>query len=174
MKSIDVPSDISFQLWYLDDGTFPGTRPAVAELLELFRKHGPSFGLTLNLKKCEIFWSSEDSTFQDFPSEVYRPLQTSEYFDIFAAALFDKVKHLQDLLPELEDPQVELQLLRQRLSCCKVVHMLRTVPPHMLHNLALFDEQLHNSLSKVVRTSLSDLTWQQATLPLQMGGLGIQ
>ena len=96
---------------------------------------------------------------------------SSEYFDVFAAALFDKVKRLQDLLPELEDPQVELQLLRQCLSCCKVVHILCTVPPHMLHNLALFDEQLHNSLSRVVRTSLSDLTWQQATLPLRMGGL---
>ena len=65
---------------------------------------------------------------------------SSEYFDVFAAALFDKVKRLQHLLPELEDPQIELQLLRQCLSCCKVVHMLRTVPPHMLHNLALFDE----------------------------------
>ena len=52
--------------------------------------------------------------------------------------------------------------------------MLRTVPPHMLHNNALFDEQLCNSLSRVVRTSLSDLTWQQATLPLRMGGLGIR
>ena len=44
----------------------------------------------------------------------------------------------------------------------------------MLHNIALFDEQLRNSLSRVVRTSLSDLMWQQATLPLQMGGLGIR
>ena len=40
--TIDVPSGISFQLWYLDDGTFAGTRFAVAELLELFYKHGPS------------------------------------------------------------------------------------------------------------------------------------
>ena len=188
MNSIDVPTDISLKLWYLDDGTFAGTRPAVAELLELFRNHGPSFGLTLNLKKCEIFLPSGDIVFRDFPPEVCCPLQifngmdllgapifgSSEYFDVFAAALFDEVKHLQDLLPELEDPQVELQLLHQCLSSCKVVHMLRTVPPHMLHNIALFDEQLRNSLSRVVRTSLSDLTWQQATLPLRMGGLGIR
>ena len=56
MDSIDIPSGVSFQLWYLDDGTFAGTRSAVAELLELFRERGPSFGLTLNLKKCEVFW----------------------------------------------------------------------------------------------------------------------
>ena len=114
MNSIDFPSDISFQLWYPVDGTFAGTRPAVAELLELFHKHDPSFGLTLNLRKCEIFWSSGDLAFQDFYLEVCHPLQTSdgvellgapifgssEYFDGFAAALFGKVKHLQDLLPE--------------------------------------------------------------------------
>ena len=76
--------------------------------------------------------------------------RSSEYFD-FATALFDKSKHLQDL-SELEDSQVELQLLCQRLSRCKVVHMLPTVPPHMLHNLALFDDQLCDSLSRVVRT----------------------
>ena len=96
----------------------------MAELLKFFCKHGPSFGITLSLKQCEVFWPSEDFTFPDFPPEVWRPLQrsngvellgapifgSSEYFDFFAAALFDKVKCLQDLLPELEDTQVELQL----------------------------------------------------------------
>ena len=47
MEPIDVPSDISFQLWYLDDGTFAGTRSGVAKLLELFHTHGPSFALNL-------------------------------------------------------------------------------------------------------------------------------
>ena len=47
MDPIDIPSDISFQLWYLDDGTFAGTRSGVAKLLELFRTHGPSFALNL-------------------------------------------------------------------------------------------------------------------------------
>ena len=33
---------------------------------------------------------------------------------------------------------------------------------------------LHLSLSRVVCHSLSDLTWQQAILPLCLGGLGIR
>ena len=88
MNSIDVPSDIFFQLWYLDDGTFAGTRPAMAELLKLFCKHGPSFGLTLNLKKCEVFWPSGDSTFPDFPPEVCRPLQSSNGVELLGAPIF--------------------------------------------------------------------------------------
>ena len=89
MNSIDVPPDIFFQLWYLDDGTFAGTRPAMAELLKLFCKHGPSFGLTLNLKKCEVFWPSGDSTFPDFPPEVCRPLQSSNGVELLGAPILE-------------------------------------------------------------------------------------
>ena len=42
---------------------------------------------------------------------------SAQYLDDFTTALFDKVKHMQDLLPDLEDPKVELQLLRYCLSC---------------------------------------------------------
>ena len=53
------------------------------------------------------------------------------------------------------------------------MHVLCTVPLHVLNNLSLFDDQLWNSLSRVVRTSVSDIIWQQATLPLRLGELGI-
>ena len=68
------------------------------------------------------FWPSRDSTFQNFPPEVCRTLQVSDgvellgapifgnvqYFDNFTTTLFDKLKHLQDLLPDLEDPEIDL------------------------------------------------------------------
>ena len=60
MESIEVPS---FQLWYLDDGTFVGSRSAVADLLDFLATQGPSFGLTLNLKKCEVFLAKSRSIF---------------------------------------------------------------------------------------------------------------
>ena len=46
--------------------------------------------------------------------------------------------------------------------------------PHLLSHLSDFDNQLCCSLSRVVHHSLSDLTWQQATLPMWLGGLGIR
>ena len=63
MDSTDVPSDISFQLWYLDDGTSAGIKSAVTELLKLFCTHGPSFGIAFNVK---FLAYNRDSTFQDF------------------------------------------------------------------------------------------------------------
>ena len=137
---------------------------------------------------CEVFWPSGDSSFPTFPLEVCHLLQTSggvelldspifgsdKFFENFTDSLFNKVQCLQDLLPDLEDPQVELLLLHQCLCCCKTVHILHTVPPHLLTNHSDFDDLLHLSLSRAVRHSLSDLTWQQATLPVHLGGLGIR
>ena len=38
------------QLWYLDDGTFIGSRLAISSLLDRLQSTGPSFGLHLNLR----------------------------------------------------------------------------------------------------------------------------
>ena len=40
----------------------------------------------------------------------------------------DKVALTQAKLSLLDDPQVELHLLRSYLSSCKIIHLLRTVP----------------------------------------------
>ena len=89
MDSIVIHSGVSFQLWYLDDGTFAGTRSAVVELLELFWKHGPSFGLTLNLKKCDVFSQWGLYFWGDFPPEASLPLQVSDRVELLGAPIFD-------------------------------------------------------------------------------------
>ena len=67
--------------------------------------------------KWEVLQPNGDSTLWDFPPEVCYSLYISDgvellgvpivvnaqYFDKFTAARFDKVKHFQDLLLELED-----------------------------------------------------------------------
>ena len=58
-------------------------------------------------------------------------LLSAQSFEDFTGTIFKKAKHLQDLLSELQDPQVELLFLCHCLSCCKIVHVLHTIPPHM-------------------------------------------
>ena len=41
-------------------------------LLYLVESLGPSLGLYLNRKKCELFWPSGDQSFYDFPLEIHR------------------------------------------------------------------------------------------------------
>jgi len=45
---------VKFYLWYLDDGTFIGSRSSLLQLLNAFTSHGSQFGLHLNLSKCKL------------------------------------------------------------------------------------------------------------------------
>ena len=63
-------------LWYLDDGTFVGTRQAVKMLLDALLQQGPSYGLLVTVDKCEVFWPSGDQTVPKFPSEIKRVYQS--------------------------------------------------------------------------------------------------
>ena len=175
-----------FSVWYLDDGTIVGSRSAILEFLSQVEILGSPLGLFLNKQKCELFWPSGDQSFLDFPLELRRPSDgldllcslvwgSDNFFDSYFASKVDRTRRLQELLCFLEDPQCEFHLLRSCLNVCKVTHLLCTVPPnratHQLHN---FDIGLRQALEKIIRCSISDRTWSQATLPSRFGGLGLR
>ena len=181
----EIPG-IDVQLWYLDDGTFTGTRNSVSAMLKCIMEKGPAFGLHLNLSKCEVYWPSGDQQFPNFPTEVRRlatgmdllgsPVYGSDdFFHDYLSFRIDKVLQAQNHLQDLEDPQIELHLLRSCLSICKVNHLLRSVTPGVGTNALIhFDEGLRHSLGAITRSSISDSAWLQATLPIGKGGLGIR
>ena len=138
------------------------------------------------MSKCEVLWPSGDQAFPEFDSRVRRiqvissgsellgsPIVGSDdFFDDFFKARVNRILEPQSHLSDLDDPQVELHLLRSCLSICKLNHLLRTTPPdRVLVQLQRFDEGLRHSLQAILRSSVSDLSWMQATLPIRMGGL---
>ena len=189
MDEIGQTNDVSFQVWYLGDGSFVGQRSAVASLLELVKSKGPDYGLEINMSKCEVFWPSGDPSFPEFPLSIERvaltkggaellgsPVWGSEQFfqDCFSKRI-EKIWQCQQELQSLENPQTELHLLRSCLSLCKINHLLRTVPPDKVPTqLQLFDHNLHRSLEGIVNCSISESSWLQATLPIRLGGLGLR
>ena len=60
LDDVGFTPDLNLQIWYLDDGTIVGLRSAVSSLLDRLLVKGPSYGLLLNLQKCEVFWLSGD------------------------------------------------------------------------------------------------------------------
>ena len=56
LDTIGPIDGLFLHVWYLDDGTLVGTRDAVSSFLNSLINSGPSFGLKLNLKKCEVCW----------------------------------------------------------------------------------------------------------------------
>ena len=176
-------------IWYLDDDTFIGPRPAIAQLFHLLQSRGPSFGLLLNPTKCEVFWPSGDQKFSEFPSEVQRVVGSvggveflgspvfgsEEYYCGHIAKRVDKVLQCQEKLLDMDDPQIQLLLLRSCLSSCKINNLLRTVPPNKgIQQLAKFDSNLRVCLDAIIRCSTSDMSWLQASLPVRQGGLGLR
>ena len=182
--------NMSLNLWYLDDGTFVGPRESVASFLELVLSKGPAHGLYINMSKCEIFWPSHgDQSFSQFPVEVQRVVKmdggakllgsplfgTDVYFNRCFAKNVDKVLSCQQHLSDIEDPQVELHLLRSCLSICKVNHLLHSVlPDRAKDRLYIFDHGLRHSLETIINSSLSDTSWKLSTLPIRLGGLGLR
>ena len=67
-----VRNSCFLNLWYLDDGTFIGSRSSLLALLSCFAHSGLSFGLHINLSKCELFWPSGDCTFPNFSNAIKR------------------------------------------------------------------------------------------------------
>ena len=180
---------LDLSVWYLDDGTFIGTRTAVAQLLHNLQSHGPAFGLHLNLPKCEVFWPSGIQTFPEFPPAVRRIACPEGGTDLLGSPIFgtedwiaksvnnkvEKILSMQAHLDDLDDPQVELHLLRSCLSQCKLNSLLRTLPSDLAPEaFKRFDAGLRHSLETITHSSLDDQTWKQATLPIRLGGLGLR
>ena len=86
-----------------------------------------------------------------------------------------KIQEIIELLPSIEDPQIEFVLLRSCLSLPKISFFLRTVNtlpfPQLLQQ---FDQLQREALTRILGTGLSELQWHQAQLPVSMGGLGLR
>ena len=186
LDDIGTSKGINVQLWYLHDGAFVGSRPAIAHLLDILLSRGPSFGLHVNVNKCEIFWPSGDQDFPEFDPEIQRTFRVScgvdflgspvygsdTYFVSSVSKRIDKIMHQQIQLSVLDDRQVELHLLRSCLGSCKMNHIIRAVPPlKIVDELLRFDDGLRQSFEMLTASSISDQTWLQATLPIHLGGV---
>ena len=186
LSHYQVPDGLCFHLWYLDDGILVGTPTALSSFLNALQLQGPSYGLH---PKCEVFWPSGDQSFVDFPPAVKRVVLSQaggidflgssiwgspDFLSSFMGSVVDRVSVLQTRLQDLEDPQVELLLLRSCLGVCKLNYLLQTIPPGSIDSeLLRFDDNLRCSMSSICNASISDQAWLQATLPCSLGGLGL-
>jgi hypothetical protein len=106
------------------------------------------------------------------------PLSASRAFlSAFVGAKTIGIGRIMCRLAVLEDPQVELLLLRACMCLCRMVHVLRCSPPHAVaEGIAVFDDALHPSLRRIVVAGgpgFGSLQAEIAALPLSAGGLGI-
>lgn len=133
--------------------------------------------------KCEIYWPSGDPNFPEFPPEIRRPKDgitllvwgSTDFIATQVNDVINKAVEMQDKILDLDDPQVEMHLLRSCLGACKVNHLLRTVPKcNLTDQIHHFDKSLRSSLGRIIHSTIPDASWEQASLPFRLGGLSIR
>ena len=86
-----------------------------------------------------------------------------------------KVRDTLSALKSVQDSQIQLTLVHACLSLPKISFALRTCAPHLiLPALEAFDEGMREALSNIVGAPVSEWSWQKASLPCSMGGLGLR
>ena len=81
---------------------------------------------------------------------------------------------LLEILPELNEAQIEFAILKNCLGVCKINHLLRSLPPIPSLSIQIFDQHQRVCLERIVSRPLTDLQWQLALLPTIKGGLGLR
>ena len=174
--------------FYLDDSNVN----ALLEALEVFlaepRLRLPSIGLSLNLRKTILLTTCPQVTHQNLaqvnvvnpasPASGFKvlgiPMGGAEFVETELARTVYDVRHFCERTLLLEHPQAALLLLRMCCGTCKVLHLLKVLPPDLADNLVLgTDETMMSAFTKLSGVPLVAPAKQQLTLPVRLGGFGL-
>ena len=156
----------------------------------MIQNEGPRLGLTLNPRK-PLVWcgSTHASGFNwDDPLERNIPCTPPEGFSLLGAPIGNipfcrdviqerilKISSILDLLPSLNNAQVEFSLLRYCYSFSKFTYCLSTCDPeHAVTCYKDFDHLQEQALTLIIGHPLNDAGKQQAFLPVKKGGTGLR
>ena len=180
-------------VWYLDDATIAGPVDVVAAGLRSLVTALPRLGLQLNPTKCEVaFLDAAHQTTHDaavetirsaLPDIVETPLKKLTLLgsplrdDSLAAAAdnaADIIGRLCSRLLQL-DRHTALFFLVHYVSAPRLLYLLRSAPLYKVsEKLMKIDELVRETLVKVSNVAISGLSWEQAKLPIRLGGLGVR
>ena len=191
----EVPG-LKINAWFLDDGVQVGTKEELEKVVQILKREGPGRGLTLSTAETVTHPAMPKTTVWSplNPKEDTDPLQQGVSwvrdqgitllgapvgFDNFIRESLqkrvDKVREITALLPNLKDPHTEYALLKSCLSLPKLMFSLRTFETRGLQDLLKeFDRLTREALTRILGSPVPDLQWQQAKLPVSMGGLGLR
>ena len=164
-----------------------GRRQDLQKVVDICVREGEQWGLYFSAGK-SLVWSEkfEANDVNPLQRGVKRllsagtvllgaPIGSSQFEGEVLEARVTKVEGLLGKLPMLEDPHGEFTLLRSCFSLPKLSFALRTVDPtqHLLI-LERFDMGIRKSLEAILGTPLAYAQYQQSTLPVSMGGMGLR
>ena len=172
------------RIGFLDDITIGGEVETVAADVDSLRMRASNLGLQLNVQKCEAIGSTPPLCLPDSlagfrvlgaadASLLGSPLLPGPATDACLSSHTDTLKLAAERLPWLQAHDA-LVLLRHSLSTPKLLHNLRSAVCVGHPSLSTFDDVLRDCLCRTLNVTLDDPQWDQASLPVKRGGLGIR
>ena len=180
--------------WYLDDGIFVGKEEDLEQVLDVLVREGPARGLVLSTtitspdnpkttvwskeaEHCPPALAAQGAVWVEEEGIVLlgAPIGSKGYVEKEVRRKVEKVREVTELLPLLQDPHTEFVLLRSCLSLPKLSFVLRTTDTtDLTHILRDFDIITRDGLARILGTTLDDKAWEQAKMPVSLGGMGLR
>ena len=190
----DLTKEMSseFNCFYLDDGTIGGTQENVLSDYAKIQSAEKELGLAINPSKTELLLVN---SVQKDPQEILDSfnlvtpgikLIDEDALTLLGAPIMpggianilsSKQECLELMCSRLEDldRHEAFFLLKNAFSMPKLNYFLRTAPCYTdSDSIQKFDQTLHSTLQKILNVKLDDNAWDQASLPIRSGGLGIR
>lgn len=180
-----------FNIWYLDDGSLGGESSCVLNDLSFLIRKFHEIGLDLNMSKCELYVSQENSNktkiiddFQSICPDI--KVMSKNSLHLLGAPIFE------ESIPDFIDSQIirfsensdrllkinshmALSILRFCLFAPKFTYLMRCSPLWKFPvSCEKIDSILHSQIEKTLNIQLNDRQFLHASLPIRYGGLGIR
>lgn len=182
-----------FNVWYLDDGTLGGEANTILKDLKFLIEEFKLIGLELNFGKCELYIPETEtpSTISCIKSCFQSLVPNFKLIDKSSLCLLgspildealpnfinDKIQNFLSVSDKLNHINVHVAfvILRFCLFVPKFTYYLRCSQlwkyPQLTQQL---DSIMRDTLVNIFNIPLDDRAWDQATLPIRLGGLGIR
>ena len=178
-------------LWYLDDGTIGGDVELVLEDFTRIIDAGTLLGLHIHPSKCELVVCNGDQAFTEACTGRFKHLApdiriiSPDDVSLMGAplspngidkALREKLDDLRTLASRLKslDAHDAFFILKNCLALPKLVYVLRSSPCFGSPVLQEYDSLLRSALGDILNVQLSDSAWEQASMPVRFGGVGVR
>ena len=170
---------------YLDDITIGGERDKVIGDIKTLQEAAASIGLVLNNAKSEMLGASPD-TIAQFRDSSLPFLEVAAGDAVLLGAplcaegvsrvLGERREDLELMASRLKylPAHDTLYLLKNCLAIPKLLYILRASPCYENDELLIYDEALKEALTTLLNIDLGGGRWEQASLPVWAGGLGIR
>ena len=101
------------------------------------------------------------------------PIGDDQFVYIWLKEKLKKLGQIVGLLSSMPHKHEAATLLRSTAAVCRVVYLMRILPPHQISIfIAQFDTLVRSGFEQILGIPMNDLWWDIAKLPPKYGGMG--